>query len=64
MVALGALRIELAKSLLFRGLTMETVARRTGLCGAFHLSKTFKEYCGLTPSEFRRKSRRSDPCYA
>jgi transcriptional regulator GlxA family with amidase domain len=55
MAALAALRIELAKSLLLRGLKIETVASQTGFFDAFHLSKTFKNHTGLSPSEFRRE---------
>ena len=53
MAALAARRIELAKSLLLRGLKMETVARQTGFFDAFHFSKAFKRHCGLSPSSFR-----------
>jgi transcriptional regulator GlxA family with amidase domain len=54
MAALTALRIELAKSLLLRGLKIETIAAQTGFFDAFHLSKVFKRHCGLSPSDFRR----------
>jgi AraC-like DNA-binding protein len=54
MAALAALRIELAKSLLLRGLKMEAVARQTGFFDAFHFSKAFKKHSGASPSEFRR----------
>lgn len=54
MAALAALRIELAKSLLLRGLKIETIAAQTGFFDAFHLSKVFKRLCGLSPSDFRR----------
>jgi AraC-like DNA-binding protein len=53
MAALASLRLELAKSLLLRGLKMETVARQTGFFDAFHFSKAFKRHCGLSPSSFR-----------
>ena len=55
MAALAALRIELAKSLLLRGLKIETIAAQTGFFDAFHLSKTFKNHSGLSPSDFRRR---------
>jgi AraC-like DNA-binding protein len=53
MAALAALRVELARNLLLRGLKMETIAQQTGFCDAFHFSKAFKRHCGQTPSEFR-----------
>ena len=54
MAALTGLRIELAKSLLLRGLKIETIADQTGFFDAFHLSKSFKSHTGLSPSDFRR----------
>lgn len=54
MAALAALRIEMARSLLLRGLKLDTIAAQTGFFDAFHLSKTFKHHTGLSPSEFRR----------
>jgi AraC-like DNA-binding protein len=54
MAALAALRIELTKSLLLRGLKLDTIAAQAGFFDAFHLSKTFKHHIGLAPSEFRR----------
>lgn len=54
MAALAGLRIEMAKGLLLRGLKMEVIARHAGFCDAFHLSKAFKNRCGLSPSRFRR----------
>jgi len=56
MASLTAMRIELAKSLLLRGLKMEAVARQTGFFDAFHFSKAFKKCCGMSPSRFRRDS--------
>jgi len=56
MASLTAMRIELAKSLLLRGLKMETIARQTGFFDAFHFSKAFKKCCGTSPSRFRRDS--------
>lgn len=54
MASLAALRIDLAKSLLLRGLKLDAVARQTGFFDAFHFSKAFKKRCGLSPSQFRR----------
>jgi len=56
MGSLAAMRIELAKSLLLRGLKMEAIARQTGFFDAFHFSKAFKKCCGVSPSRFRRDS--------
>lgn len=54
MASLAALRIEMAKGLLLRGLKMETIARQTGFCDAYHFSKAFKKACGIPPSRYRR----------
>ena len=54
MAALTALRIDLARSLLLRGLKLDAIARQTGFFDAYHLSKTFKKHCGVSPSAFRR----------
>jgi AraC-like DNA-binding protein len=56
MAALAAMRIELARSLLLRGLKMEVVARQTGFFDAFHFSRAFKKHCGASPSSFRRQA--------
>lgn len=54
MRALADIRINLAKSMLLRGLTLESIAAQTGFCDAFHLSKTFKRIVGQTPRDFIR----------
>jgi AraC-like DNA-binding protein len=59
MAALTALRLELAKSLLLRGLKMETIAQQAGFCDAFHFSKAFKNHYGEPPSRFRRNLQRA-----
>ncbi|NLX57867.1 MAG: helix-turn-helix transcriptional regulator [Phycisphaerae bacterium] len=55
MAVLAAMRIELSKSLLLRGLKMEVIAQQTGFFDAFHFSKAFKKHCGTSPSRFRRQ---------
>ena len=37
---------------------LEEVARELGFSDAFHLSKTFKRYTGMSPREFRKSERR------
>jgi len=59
MAARMALRIECAKSLLLRGLTIQSVARQTGFFDAFHFSRTFKRHCGVSPRGFRRAAGRA-----
>lgn len=54
MASLTALRVELAKSLLLRGLKTEAIARQVGFYDAFHFSKMFKKQTGMSPSRFRR----------
>ncbi|MBN2582504.1 MAG: helix-turn-helix transcriptional regulator [Planctomycetes bacterium] len=56
MASLAAMRIELAKSLLLRGLKMDVIARQAGFFDAFHFSKAFKKHCGVSPSRFRRQA--------
>ncbi len=57
---LTALRIDFAKGLLLRGLKLDAVAFQTGFYDAFHLSKTFKRVCGVSPSRWRREFRWSE----
>jgi AraC-like DNA-binding protein len=54
MASLAAMRIDLAKSFLLRGLKLDAVARQTGFFDAFHFSKAFKKRCGISPSQFRQ----------
>ncbi len=53
MAALAALRMDLARNLLLRGLKMDAVASETGFCDAFHFSKAFRRRYGQPPSRFR-----------
>lgn len=49
-------RIERAQKLLCEtDLKLEAVSQELGFTDAFHLSKTFKKFTGLSPSEFRKK---------
>ncbi|OGV67780.1 MAG: hypothetical protein A2498_09400 [Lentisphaerae bacterium RIFOXYC12_FULL_60_16] len=54
---LKAVRINLARSLLLRGLRLDAVAEQTGFCDAFHLSKVFKRVAGVSPRDFIRSAR-------
>ncbi len=57
MVVLRRLRIETAKMHLMRNrLSIEEIADQTGFSDAFHLSRTFKHFVGISPSQFRRLS--------
>lgn len=52
-------RIELAQLMLKTGNPpLEEVARDLGFSDAFHLSKTFKRYTGMSPRDFRKSERR------
>jgi AraC-like DNA-binding protein len=55
MATLQRLRIDLAKVLLARGYPLKEVARQTGFCDAFYLSKVFKRQEGLTPRAYRAR---------
>lgn len=52
------LRIRQAKEMLTEGTaSVSTVAERCGFSNPYHFARLFKEHEGLTPSEYRRKSR-------
>jgi AraC-like DNA-binding protein len=54
MECLRLLRVERAASLLEReALTLATIAERLGYSSQFHLSRSFKQHYGVTPSEYR-----------
>jgi transcriptional regulator GlxA family with amidase domain len=49
-------RIERAQKLLCEtDLKLEALAQELGFTDAFHLSKTFKKFTGVSPSEFRKR---------
>ncbi len=52
MKTLQRMRVNMAKTHLVRGGTLETVAKRLGFCDAYHLSKTFKRIEGIPPRKF------------
>jgi AraC-like DNA-binding protein len=49
MQALIGLRLNKAQALLRTGMTLEEIARQTGFCDAFHLSKSYKRRHGASP---------------
>jgi AraC-like DNA-binding protein len=54
MECLRLLRVELAASLLEReALSLAAIADRIGYSSQFHLSRSFKQHYGVTPSEYR-----------
>ncbi len=55
MKQLARMRIEKAKSLIVRGISLDYVAEQTGFYDAFHLTKTFKRLEGISPREYREK---------
>ncbi len=63
MAALRALRVEAAKVRLVRGnLKLEAIASETGFADAFHLSRTFKQILGVSPTQYLRgAAERSSP---
>ena len=50
-----AMKIELAKLLMMRGVPMDCIAEQTGFYDAFHLSRTFRKVIGISPREYRKK---------
>lgn len=47
-------RIKIAKSLLKdTNLTVKEIAEKTGFVDQFYFSKCFKNYCGITPSQYK-----------
>ncbi|HEX2187612.1 MAG TPA: AraC family transcriptional regulator [Longimicrobiaceae bacterium] len=48
-------RVELARTLLDRGLPLSEVAYRAGFADQSHLTRAFKEATGRTPGEYRRE---------
>ncbi|MEF9973498.1 MAG: helix-turn-helix domain-containing protein, partial [Clostridia bacterium] len=56
---LGALRVDLAKTLLAddRDMTIAEVADRVGYSSQHYFSRAFKNYTGLTPGKFRAEKR-------
>jgi AraC-like DNA-binding protein len=55
------LRIQYARRLLERGLTVDDVALQTGFADAPHLSRVFSEWLGVSPSAWRNAWRACDP---
>jgi AraC-like DNA-binding protein len=53
MTTLLRLRIELAKTMLLKGMPLKWIAEQTGFSDAFHLSRTFKRVTGQSPSHYR-----------
>ena len=51
---LGDWRVGLAKSLLLKGKTIQTIAAEVGYGSASALSRAFTGRCGMSPSEWRR----------
>ena len=48
---LRRLRLEKARLLVERGLTLKEIAAETGFYDEFHLSKAFKQFFGVPPSQ-------------
>lgn len=47
-------RIKIAKTLLMdTNLTVKEIAEKTGFVDQFYFSKCFKNYCGITPSQYK-----------
>jgi transcriptional regulator GlxA family with amidase domain len=55
MQALIGLRLNKAQALLRTGMTLEEIARQTGFCDAFHLSKSYKRRHGALQSANSRR---------
>lgn len=53
------LRISTAQGLLLKGMNLGDIAERMGFCDAYHFSKTFKRFEGVSPSAYRRAIRQS-----
>lgn len=53
--AFNVMRIEVARSLISRGLKLEVVAAQTGFCNAYHLSKAFSQHFAMSPAAYRRR---------
>ena len=49
------MRLEVARSLILRGLKLDAVATQTGYCDAYHLSKSFTKLFGMPPATYRRE---------
>ena len=51
------IRMETAQQMLVNTtLPLHAIAEHTGFSSAFHLSRDFKEYYRISPSDYRRKS--------
>lgn len=49
-------RVQVAKGMLRdTNLTVKEIAERTGFIDQFYFSKSFKSYCGLTPSQYKEQ---------
>jgi AraC-like DNA-binding protein len=55
------LRIQCARRLLERGLTVDDAALKTGFADSPHLSRAFSEWFGVSPSAWRNAWRACDP---
>ena len=50
-------RLQKAKELLLKGLTVETVCRQTGYNNLSHFSRAFKRFAGMSPKQFQQTTR-------
>ncbi len=48
------LKIELARELLDAGMSNSAIAEATGFADEFHFSRTFKQYSGMSPRQYRQ----------
>ena len=54
--AFRRMRLDVARSLIVRGLKLEAVAAQTGFCDAYHLSKAFTRQFTVSPAAYRRRA--------
>jgi AraC-like DNA-binding protein len=52
MQTLGRMRLGVVKSLLLKGEPLKRIARQTGYCDVYHLSKSFKRSEGMSPRAY------------
>ncbi len=55
------LRVEHSKALLMRGWRLKQIAPAVGFCDPYHLSKTFKQYTGMSPSDYMSSIHQATP---
>jgi len=53
--AFNVMRIEVARSLISRGLKLDAVSAQTGFCNAYHLSKAFTQHFAVSPAAYRHR---------